>query len=88
MIGKSILALSAAAAVSFVSVSARADSLPALANAGAAQIGIITTGAGAASNPQVYTASFGSLNFGANAASAPLSAITGKVQVTSSARSA
>lgn len=84
MIGRSILALSAIA-VFVVSTSARADSLPALVNASAVKIGIITTGAGAASDPQVYTASYGNFAFGASSATAPLSAMTGKVQVTSSA---
>ena len=84
MVCRSILALSTFA-VSIVSVSARADSLPVLAAAGPLQVGIIATGAGASSNPQVYTASFGSVNLGANSASAPLSAMTGPVRVTSSA---
>lgn len=87
---RSIVALSAVA-VLMVSASARADSLPVLAGAGVNQYGYIETAAGASSNPQVYTASFGSSNFigpppfGANGASAPLSAMTGPVRVSSSA---
>ena len=85
MINRSLLALSALA-VSVVSVSAMADSLPpALANAGANKLGIVTTGAGAASNPQVYASSYGNFSFGSSATTIPVTAMSGTVQAASSA---